>query len=220
MQKTANFVTLLFTLLLLSGCAMLGGGYDPQAWHVHQTRNKALQGWRILAVVNVQAPDVGATFGISWLQKSDVFDVYLIAPGNRKASAHILGKTEDAAVVIFDNQEVDGEETISIKEHYLGNNVDQLVQEKLTMPFPVSGLVYWLRGLENPNARSASLVNIGNKNRLDFLMQDGWDITYASYGEYEGHQLPSRITLASHRFKGLTIDMEIVRWQFRDFDQY
>jgi len=207
--------------VVLAGCAALGaGGYDPQVWFAHQTRNKNLHEWRIFAAVHVKSPNASNAFGISWLQKGDVFDIYLIAPGQQKASAHIVGKPDDAEVFIFASADANGAETLRIKERYQGDNVDQLVREKLRLLLPVSGLAHWLRGLEKPGTRGASLASVGNKNRLDFLMQDGWDVTYKSYGEHEGHQLPRRIQLESHQLKGFAIEMEITRWQFRDFDKF
>jgi len=220
--KTVSIFALCATL---TGCEVLGlGGYDPQVWFAHQTRNKSLQEWRVFAEVHVTAPETNHTtrhaFDISWLQKSDVFDIYLIAPGSPKASAHVLGKPDAAEVVIFEGQEVDGVLEIAVKEHYEGSHVDQLVQEKLGgLPLPVSGLVHWLRGLEKPDARGASFISVGNQSRLDFLMQEGWDVTYQSYGEYEGYLLPRRIKLASRQFNGFVMEMNITRWQFRDFDK-
>jgi len=211
----------LLMLLSLAGCSLLDGGYDPQAWFAHQTRNQNLQEWRMFAVAHVKSANASNLFGISWLQKNDVFDIYLIVPGRQKADAHIIGKPDDADVVIFEHTHVDGVEDIVVKEHYQGDDVEQLVLEKLHLLLPVSGLAHWLRGLEAPGnaktARGASLVNVGNKNRLDFLMQDGWDVTYQSYGEHEGHLLPERLKLASHRLKGFVIDLDIKLWQFRDF---
>jgi len=108
---------------------------------------------------------------------------------------------------------------VAVKERYEGSNVDQLVPEKLHLLLPVSGLAHWLRGLEKPSARGASFISIGNRNRLDSLIQDGWELTYQSYGEHEGYLLPERIKLASLRFKGFVMEMNITRWQFRDFDE-
>jgi len=207
----------LFALLLLTGCAGLGGGYDPQAWSAHQTRNQNLQKWRVFAVAHVKSANASNMFDISWLQKNDVFDIYLIAPGRQKADAHIVGKSDDADVVTFEHTHVDGIEEVVVKEHYQGDDVEQLVLEKLHLLLPVSGLAHWLRGLESPNARGASLTSIGNKNRLDFLMQDGWDVTYQSYAEHEGYLLPERLKLTSHRLKGFVIDLDVKLWQFRDF---
>jgi len=218
MKKIFATLAALVALLALTGCTTLGGGYDPQIWFAHQKRNQALQEWRIFAAVHIQTPRASNAFGISWLQKNDVFDVYLIAPGSQKASAHIVGKPEAAEVFIFDKQEIDGVETVTIKDRYQGNNVDLLVQEKLRLALPVAGLVYWLRGLENPASRGASLVSVGNRNRIDHLLQDGWEVTYPAYAKHEDFLLPERIRLASKQFPGLTIDIAITRWQFRDFD--
>jgi len=218
MNKTFATLAVLVALLALTGCASLGGGYDPQLWRAHQERNLALQAWRIFAAVHIQTPRVSNAFGISWLQKNDVFDVYLIAPGSQKASAHIVGTSGAAEVFIFDKQETDGVETVTIKDRYQGNNVDLLVQEKLRLALPVAGLVYWLRGLEKPASRGASFVSIGKRNRMDHLLQDGWEVTYPVYGKHEDFLLPERIRLASKQFPDLTIEMAITRWQFRDFD--
>jgi len=219
-MKKSPFILAILLLVSITGCAALGvGGYDPQKWFAHQQRNKALHEWRILAAVHVTSPNAENAFGISWLQKDDVFDVYLIPPGSPKAAAHIVGKPDAAEVFMFEPQDIDGAAAITVKERHAGGNVDQLVLDKLRLLLPVSGLVHWLRGLEKPGGRGASLASVGNKNRLDFLMQDGWEVTYRSYGDYEGHQLPDRITLASHQLKGFRIEMEIVRWQFRDFDK-
>jgi len=225
MRHLALKIASIFALCAaLTGCEGLGlGGYDPQAWFAHQARNNSLQEWRIFAQVRGTIPDANQTryaFEISWLQKNDVFDVYLITPGSSKADAHILGKPDAAEVFIFEGQEVDGVLEIAVKERYEGSNVDQLVLEKLDLPLPVSGLVHWLRGLEKPSARGASFISIGNQNRLDSLMQDGWEVTYQSYGEHEGYLLPERIKLASRQFNGFVMEMNITRWQFRDFDKY
>jgi len=218
MNKIFAILAALVILLALTACSILGGGYDPQIWFAHQQRNQVLQEWRIFAAVHIQTPRASNVFGISWLQKNDVFDAYLIAPGSQKASAHIVGTSEAAEVFIFDKQDVDGVETVTIKDHYQGESVDLLVQEKLRLALPVAGLVYWLRGLEKPASRGASLVSVGNRNRIDYLLQDGWEISYSAYGKHEDFLLPERIRLASKQFPGLTIDMAITRWQFRDFD--
>jgi len=221
LTRVINLAAVFALSVVLAGCAALGvGGYDPQAWFAHQTRNKNLHEWRLFAEVRVKAPNASNAFGISWLQKGDVFDIYLIAPGQQKASAHIVGKPDYAEVFIFASTDANGAETLRIKERYQGDNVDQLVREKLRLLLPVSGLAHWLRGLEKPGARGASLASVGNKNRLDFLMQDGWDVTYKSWAEHEGHQLPRRIELASRQAQGFVMEMDITLWQFRDFDKY
>jgi len=221
LRKISAALVRLLMLSSLAGCSLLGGDYDPQAWSAHQTRNQNLQEWRVFAVAHVKSANASNMFAISWLQKGDVFDIYLIAPGRQKADTHILGKPDDADVVIFEHTQVNGVEDVVVKEHYQGDDVEQLVLEKLHLLLPVSGLAHWLRGLEAPGnaktARGASLKIVSNKNRLDFLMQDGWDVTYPSYAEHEGYLLPERLKLASHRLKGFVIDLDIKLWQFRDF---
>jgi outer membrane lipoprotein LolB len=58
---------------------------------------------------------------------------------------------------------------------------------------PLSSLRYWVLGAPDPATRAEETLD--EQQRLARLIQNGWDIEYATYAEVNGKWLPSRMNL-------------------------
>lgn len=97
----------------------------------------------------------------------------------------------------------DGKEvclTTSRGEKFLAPTAEQLIKQTLGWDIPVTPLVYWLRGIPAPG-KSPSRAMLDKYDHLVLLEQQGWKITYQSYMNVNGVELPQKISLEHGRVK-------------------
>lgn len=84
--------------------------------------------------------------------------------------------------------------TSSRGEKYAAKTAEQLIKQSLGWQIPVTPLVYWLRGIPAPG-KAPSLGMLDSHDRLVVLEQQGWKISYQSYINVSGIELPQKILL-------------------------
>ena len=73
---------------------------------------------------------------------------------------------------------------------------------------PLESLRYWVLGAPDP--ASPAEETLDEQQRLAKLVQNGWDIEYATYSEVNGKWLPSRMTLTRNDVR---VRMLVDGWQ-------
>lgn len=190
-------------MLLLAGCAGLGpresveGSGNTQHWTAHKERVSKIDGWQISGKIGIRAPQESGSGTLFWLQRQDYFDIRLSGPLGRGAT-RLTGRPDAVSL------EVAGQ------GRFEADSPEALVQSQLGWQFPVSNLLWWVRGLPAPDIRSR--VSLDGQSRLAMLQQDGWDVEYLSYTEESGFALPDRIKLTG---RDLQITLVIKDWQPR-----
>ncbi|MEP7180767.1 MAG: lipoprotein insertase outer membrane protein LolB [Betaproteobacteria bacterium] len=83
---------------------------------------------------------------------------------------------------------------------------ESLTLRTLSVPLPVAGLAWWIRGVPHP--RSTNTVEVDALGRAMVLRQDGWEVVYA-YADAAA-RAASRVRLA---WPDVDVRLVIDRWQ-------
>ena len=79
------------------------------------------------------------------------------------------------------------------------SSVEHLIQSQVGWKLPVNHLAWWVRGLTAPgDLEEQELDAQGNLVRL---VQDGWTIVFARYRDFDGFDLPLRVTASQADWK-------------------
>ncbi len=68
---------------------------------------------------------------------------------------------------------------------------EALIEERLQLELPVSGLRYWLRAEAVPGSKAQIQRDAGGK--VDAILQSGWQIQYLRYKDFNGREMPNLI---------------------------
>ncbi|MGM0553224.1 MAG: lipoprotein insertase outer membrane protein LolB [Pseudomonadota bacterium] len=78
-------------------------------------------------------------------------------------------------------------------ERLLAEDPDALAARLTGREMPVSGMIYWVRGLLQPDV--AHDIQLDSEGRPVRITQAGWTVEYVEYEEVDGVSLPSRINM-------------------------
>ncbi|WP_372876720.1 lipoprotein insertase outer membrane protein LolB [Pseudomonas sp.] len=199
---------LVFSLIaLLAGCAgltsreALEGEGSPALWQSHKQQIGSLDAWQISGKVGIRAPQDSGSGTLFWLQRQDYYDIRLSGPLGRGA-ARLTGRP---GTILLE---------VANQGRYQAASPEQLLQQQLGLNLPVSHLLWWIRGLPDPDSKSR--LTLDRDSRLAQLSQDGWQVDYLRYAEQDGYWLPERLKLSGH---DLQVTLVIKDWQPRQLGQ-
>lgn len=199
---------LVFSLIaLLAGCAgltsreALEGEGSPALWQSHKQQIGSLDAWQISGKVGIRAPQDSGSGTLFWLQRQDYYDIRLSGPLGRGA-ARLTGRP---GTILLE---------VANQGRYQAASPEQLLQQQLGLNLPVSHLLWWIRGLPDPDSKSRLILD--RDSRLAQLSQDGWQVDYLRYAEQDGYWLPERLKLSGH---DLQVTLVIKDWQPRQLGQ-
>ena len=199
---------LVFSLIvLLAGCAgltsreALEGEGSPALWQSHKQQIGSLDAWQISGKVGIRAPQDSGSGTLFWLQRQDYYDIRLSGPLGRGA-ARLTGRP---GTILLE---------VANQGRYQATSPEQLLQQQLGLNLPVSHLLWWIRGLPDPDSKSR--LTLDRDSRLAQLSQDGWQVEYLRYAEQDGYWLPERLKLSGH---DLQVTLVIKDWQPRQLGQ-
>lgn len=89
-----------------------------------------------------------------------------------------------------------------------GEQVEDLLDQAIGYPLPLSKLRYWVRGLPDPDAKDVRTLD--GQGRLSRIKDDGWTVDFLRYTRVGDTELPSRIKLENRWF---TLKFAILEWQ-------
>jgi len=199
-----NRLTLLIIVLMsfmISSCATssdIDVSQDIPAFNQQQIQLELtnISDWKISGVIGIKYNGKADSANYIWQQNGDNFYIKIYGPLGVGA-VEISG--DKNSVELTDS---DGKKTKSA-------NVDNLLNQKLGWSVPVSGLIYWVKGIAQPNENKYTKYD--QKNLLESLEQDGWDIDYKDYKLINGkYPLPSKVFMSRD---GVTIKVIIKSWE-------
>ncbi|MGI9290037.1 MAG: lipoprotein insertase outer membrane protein LolB [Gammaproteobacteria bacterium] len=191
-----------FLVVLLVGCTAQPSRPD---WEAGRTLLLEAEDWQFRGRMAVKIEDPalqdevsGGQASIVWLQERDVSRIRLSGP---------LGA--GAWELIWDPYQVSASDTKGKRSvRYTGPEAAELfMRQELGWVFPADNIRYWLRGLPAPGA--AAEEEFGADGQLERILQQGWEVSYDRYGNFEGHLLPARLTI---RGRGIRLRLVISRW--------
>ncbi len=137
----------------------------------------------------------GFSGGLHWHHHGEGDDLDFFSPLGTQ-----LGKlTRDADGVTL---------TTSTQNSIHANDAETLTQQTLGWSLPMSGLTDWILG--RPAQGPVEVLASDVKGNITHMMQQGWDIHYADYADFNDVTLPVKITLKSQK---LDLKLVIESWQ-------
>lgn len=184
-MKPAGFPFLfsLFSLLLLSGCAVLPARVPEdaaRAWAARQQALAALVAWDIRGRIALRSHDEGVQATLHWARDGERHRISLVGP----LGSGQVRLTQDAAGAELRDAE---------QKQYRGRTARELLARTTGWDVPLESMNWWVLGLPVPEVVSErELDAVG---RLASLTQLGWEIEFIEYRRYGVHELPSTLFL-------------------------
>lgn len=192
-----------FALLLLAGCASQGpvdeSGRQAGQWERQQAEVEAFDTWTLVGKAGLRTPQENVSANLDWNQTPYYFRMLISGPfgGGRNVLEGREGR--------FSLSNSDG--------RFEAETPEALMEEQLGWSLPVSAMPDWVRGLpgepDNDNTSSYQLET----DELGFpshLTQDGWEIDYRDWEQFEGMWLPRRLVM---NYDDVRITLVVNQWQ-------
>ena len=177
---------LLAAIMLVTGCASTPitkpGKPDSAISQQHLNSIATIQAFSLKGRIGVQTDGKGFSGSMQWQHDKENDDIALYSPlGGQVASI----KKDANAVSLTDSNG----HSISAKD------AESLTQMTLGWKLPLTGLADWSLG--RPTSSPIDKVTWDESGRITRLVQEGWDIEYSDYLNFDGKQLPNKIYLRS-----------------------
>ena len=137
--------------------------------------------WNLKGRIAVRTRDESGSGSLHWAQRRDEYDLRVIAPFSGGVY-ELSGTSGNVSLLTPD------------KNLLQAGDAETLLQQAAGWRFPVSEMVFWIRGLPAPSLRVDQLL-LDEENRVSELSQGGWSIRYKRYTGVGGVSMPARLDL-------------------------
>lgn len=187
-----------FALLFLAGCAsqapMDESGRQAGQWERQQAEVEAFDTWTLVGKAGLRTPEENVSANLDWNQTPHYFRMLISGPfgGGRNMLEGREGR--------FSLSNSDG--------RFEAETPEALMEEQLGWSLPVSAMPDWVRGLpgENDNYQ----LETDEFGFPSHLAQDGWEIDYRDWEQFEGMWLPRRLIM---NYDEVRITLVVNQWQ-------
>jgi len=167
-------LALAFSLALASACSTVDThGPVTGSWDSHRAQLSALGQWRATGKLALRAPDTSESASFDWRQRDTKTTLRLSGP---------LGS--GATLIESDGRWLEVHRGGEHRRYDLSR--PGALRDGTGWELPLPSLPHWLKGLPAPRS-----------GRLERLRQQGWDVQFESYGQFEALWLPTRLLLRS-----------------------
>lgn len=164
------------------------------SWQARSEQLNRLQNWHLNGKVAVQTAKDAGSATIDWSENHNRYLITLSGP----LGSHAIELKGRPGQVTLTNEK---------GQHFSASNAESLLAKQWGYHFPISNLIYWIRGLPVPNLPSQN--HFDQRNRLVSLKQAGWEVRYLSYQTVKRIELPERIQISAPQLKSKII---IYQW--------
>ena len=187
---------LLLLVFALSGCvqAPVENRIKP-AWETRRDELLRQETWGLKGRIAVRTNDESGSGTLYWTQRKDDYDIRVIA--SFSGGVYELSGADGVVSLRAPDQRV-----------LQAEDAETLLRQAAGWYFPVSDLVYWIRGLPAPGLEVDQLL-LDAENRLSALNQGGWSIRYKSYVRIDGSSMPGRLDLENDQVR---VRLSIREW--------
>ncbi len=167
---------------LLAGCAATPSRPPvadvDAAWRERQTVLARVTDWDLRGRVALRTGDEGFHISLQWLREAGRHRIDLSGPlgGGRVR----LIQNENGAELRDADDKV-----------YRDSSMQRLLRRRTGLEMPIEGMNFWVLGLPAPGA--AAKIELDEWGRLKTMQQQGWDIRFIEYADYDGYELPNRV---------------------------
>ncbi len=200
-KKLRNLLSYFILSIILSACATVSTttaiSDDAKPFDKQQIQHSLseLSDWQVEGVIGIIHDGKADRANYMWQQKGDDFSIKIYGPMGI-GSVELSGNKDSVELVESNGDKVQSKD------------VESLLKQKLGWYVPVNGLVYWIKGLQQPDI--AANPSYDKLNLLTELKQSGWDIEYQNYELVDGkYPLPSKIKMSRDN---LTLKVVIKSW--------
>ena len=151
--------------------------------------------WGLKGRIAVRTDDESGSGTLYWTQRKDDYDIRVIA--SFSGGVYELSGADGVVSLLAPDQHV-----------LQAEDAETLLRQAAGWYFPVSDLVYWIRGLPVPAIQIDQLL-LDAENRLSALSQGGWSIRYKKYTGIDGTSMPVRLDLENDQVR---VRLSIREW--------
>lgn len=177
----------LLLVLLLSGCSSQPLAPPPPSEALQP--NAQLWHWQAQGRLAIKDGQENHSANLDWQQQGYSYQLMIFGPMGQ-GTARLDGQPFRVTLTTSDGQTLEA------------SSPEQLIREGLGWDFPLSNLIYWLRGLPAPGQHQL----LGSQN----LIQGNWEVEWRRFTQVEGYTLPS---LLIARQGDLELRLAINTWQ-------
>lgn len=198
-----HLVLVLLLPVLLAACSTMPEltTTAPANWQDTLEQRQQIGSWKIQGRLGVQTEDDGGSLDLYWTQKSESYNIRLIAP---------MGQ---GTILIYGNAQ--GVRIRTAEGEQYSEDADALLASSLGVKVPVTGMRYWLRGLPMKN-KTIVKQSWNMQGQLYKLVQDDWNVKMSNYKKVGKYQLPHDFSLSRDDRPELGIRLLIRRWTLAD----
>lgn len=187
--------------LLVTGCAgpLPETDASPAAEAAFEQRSqhlKALAAWRLVARLGLSSGEEYWSAQAHWRMAEGQHTLDLSGPMGRGGGRLTLTDRHRAVLVT------------RAGERIRARDPDALVARVLGESIPVTGMIYWVRGLLHPEASYE--LDVDGEGRPLRIRQSGWSIQYTAFEEIDGVAMPVTMVLEREQ---LELRVRVGRWQ-------
>jgi len=189
---------LLLSALVATGCAGPGPqDHAPGSWREHSNRLSALHDWSATGKLALRSTTASESASLDWRQRGEETEVRLSGPlGVGTTTLYSDGR-------MLDIHRGDEHRRVALSD------AGTLALDR-GWELPLHALPRWLRGLPGDGLPRAALDLDPHTGHLTHFSQDGWEVYYDSYGEFDGVTLPTRLRIEG---KDTRATILIRRWE-------
>lgn len=156
-----------------------------------------LQSFRAFGKVAFHDGKRGGTASLEWQQSLQQYSILLMGALGI-GSLQVSGTPGHVTMVTSDGQTTEA------------STPEALIRQKLGWLIPVSPMQYWLKGLGAPG-EAPIREEFDAANRLAVLEQQGWKISYVTYMNIAGIEVPEKLMLENGPIK---LRFIFRKWEF------
>lgn len=179
----ARQLTLWLLLVFLAGCTGLAEHEPTSAgWKAHSAQIAELQRWTANGKLALRTAEASDSATMVWQQRDQDTHLQLSGPLGMSAT------TIDSDGRQLDIRQGDDHQTLDI-------STPDAILLNTGWDLPLHALTYWLKGLPAPDLDIQQIELNTQTELLQSLQQDGWDIRFEKYAQFQSYILPMRLQI-------------------------
>ncbi len=189
-MKITNIAVIILIVIVFSGCATPPPvTIDDRMifWDARRDNLSQITTWQATGRISVRLDNEAWSATLQWHQQKQEYLLRFIAPLGQ-GTYEITGNNE----IVFLRTGQD--------EVLQAQNPETLMEDNFGWHVPLTGLVYWIRGLPEPGVKTDTLL-LDAQGRITNLTQSGWRVNYSSYNRAGSYDLPGKIALNNDKLK-------------------
>jgi outer membrane lipoprotein LolB len=196
-MHTGRRLALWLTLLLLAGCAGMAPR-EPTSpdWQAHRAQLESLQQWTATGKIALRTSSASESASLVWRQDHQSTQLHLSGPLGVNAT------TLESDGQLLHIHRGDEHQTLDI-------STPEAVFENTGWDLPLPALAHWLKGLPAPDPDVERLGFDKQTGLLRYVRQDGWEVNYEQYAQFQGVTLPVRLQIERGETR---VKVIVARW--------